>query len=177
MSTIDLTPYVNEGAVRDYARRYKTRDPFSHVSGRLEVLAELASLIEHDDIDDASIHRRHSQASRDLIAMLVRPDVPAEPVLPAPLVVREREAHQVRVRLEAMEPDALPATHGLVEWSPTGDVSNMGDEVEVRGTRANVERFIRDHWGDDEIDSYGSVDEYFRLRDLNRIPTPESRRA
>jgi hypothetical protein len=77
--TIDITPRYNEERIRDYADRFMTRDPQSHITARLEVLAELADLIEEFDDDPHTteqkldaltslIGRRHREVSNELLS-------------------------------------------------------------------------------------------------------------
>jgi hypothetical protein len=77
--TIDITPVFNENRIRDYADRNMTRDPQSHITARLEVLAELSDLIEEFDDDPRTteqkldaltslIGRRHREVANELLS-------------------------------------------------------------------------------------------------------------
>jgi len=77
--TIDLTPRFNDERIQDYADRFVTRDPQTHITARLEVLAELADLIDEFEDDPHTteqkletlvslINRRHREASHELLS-------------------------------------------------------------------------------------------------------------
>ena len=81
--TIDITPRFNEERIRDYAERNFTCSPQTHITAKLEVLAELSDLIEtFDEFDDdeqynsqqkldaltVAIGRRHREASHELLS-------------------------------------------------------------------------------------------------------------
>lgn len=78
--TIDITPRFNEERIQDYANRNVTRDPQTHLTAKLEVLAELSDLIEEFEDDDrhnsqqgfdtltSLIGRRHREASHELLS-------------------------------------------------------------------------------------------------------------
>lgn len=78
--TIDITPVFNENRIRDYADRNVTRDPQTHLTTKLEVLAEISDLIEEFEDDDqhnsqqkldaltSLIGRRHREASHELLS-------------------------------------------------------------------------------------------------------------
>jgi hypothetical protein len=78
--TIDITPVFNEDRIRDYADRHITRDPQTHLTAKLEVLAEISDLIEEFEDDDqhnsqqkydvltSLIGRRHREASHELLS-------------------------------------------------------------------------------------------------------------
>ena len=76
--TIDITPNFNLERIQAYADRNVTRDPQTHLTARIEVLAELSDLIDQFDdhpmtceerlaglVDE--ITRRHHKVSNELL--------------------------------------------------------------------------------------------------------------
>ena len=51
--TIDITPRFNEERMRAYANRHNTHDPQTHITAKIQLLAELADLIDDDEHYDA----------------------------------------------------------------------------------------------------------------------------
>lgn len=77
--TVDITPNIDEGRYDAYGEKHETRDPQTHITARLELLSELATLI--DDVLEApgdsdsrlesltnEITRQHRETSNELLS-------------------------------------------------------------------------------------------------------------
>lgn len=76
--TIDITPNFNMERIQAYADRHVTRDPQTHLTAQLEVLASLSDLIDEFEDDPHTteqklsaltdeIGRRHRGAANELL--------------------------------------------------------------------------------------------------------------
>lgn len=63
---------------------------------------------------------------------------------------------RVAIEIEGMEPGelALPTSEGAIWWL-TGRHTH-GEVIHVEGDVVDVLAFVRAHWGDDEVDGYGT---------------------
>lgn len=68
---LDITPNFNLQAYQRYADKHETRDPQSHVSGRLEVLSHLSELATDPETTGDDLRRAirefHIEASAELL--------------------------------------------------------------------------------------------------------------